>query len=199
MDTMSYLFQALGMSWVSGLSLYASVAVIGLLGSFGYSDLPPELSVLQSPLVIVLVLFLYALEFCAEKIPGLDSAWDLIHSFIRIPAGALIAAQAVAPVGEEMRMVAFLLGGAVAASSHGLITTTRLAVNASPEPFSNWAISLAKDTVVFAGLWLSIFHPYLMMAVVAGMVIVSIYIIVKLSSLAVRMAKGAYLKMRTYI
>lgn len=151
----------LGVAWASGLNLYAAVAALGLGGATGYVDLPPTLEMLQDPLVILGAGFMYCVEFMADKIPGVDSGWDALHTFIRIPAGAVLAAGAVGDVAPALSVAAGLLGGTVTAVSHATKASSRLLINASPEPFSNWAASLAEDLAVFAGLWAALNHPVL--------------------------------------
>lgn len=165
MQTMEILTLALGAAWASGINLYATIVLIGGLGLFGIVDLPPGLEMLESPVVLLAAALLYALEFFADKIPGLDTLWDVLHTFIRIPAGALIAAGAVDGIdltglGEETEFIAALIaGGALTAGSHATKTASRAAINVSPEPFSNIAASLIEDILVFVGLSLAIFKP----------------------------------------
>jgi len=165
MGTMEILTLALGAAWASGINLYATVVLIGGLGLFGVVDLPPGLEMLESPVVLVAAALLYALEFFADKIPVVDTVWDVLHTFIRIPAGAFIAASAVdgfdfTGMGEEVEFIAALIaGGALTAGSHATKTASRAAINVSPEPFTNIAASLAEDVLVFAGLSLALFKP----------------------------------------
>ncbi|VAX17996.1 Putative transmembrane protein [hydrothermal vent metagenome] len=166
MEAIAYLGVAMGLAWVSGINLYATVAVIGILGSTGQMTLPPELSPLANDGVIAVAALMYAVEFFADKTPGVDMGWDAIHTFIRIPAGAILAAMAVAPVSEEAQMVAFLLGGAVATASHATKALSRVAINTSPEPFSNWTASIAEDFTVLGALWVMFNHPYIMLGLV---------------------------------
>lgn len=162
---MEILTLALGAAWASGINLYATILLIGGLGLFGVVDLPPGLEMLESPVVLVAAALLYALEFFADKIPVIDTMWDVLHTFIRIPAGALIAASAVegfdmTGMGEETEFImALIAGGALTAGSHATKTASRAAINVSPEPFSNIAASLAEDILVFVGLSLALFKP----------------------------------------
>jgi hypothetical protein len=149
----------MGVAWASGINLYAAVAVLGIAGSTGYVQLPDTLSVVQDPLVIVAACFMYVVEFFADKVPGVDSSWDALHTFIRIPAGALLAAGAVGDVSPAAAVTAGLLGGSVTAATHATKAGTRLLINASPEPFSNFFASLGEDIAVFAGLWAALNHP----------------------------------------
>lgn len=161
----------MGMAWASGINLYAAVLVLGLLGAGGHAALPPGLETLSHPLVIAAAGFMYAVEFFADKIPGVDSAWDLLHTFVRIPAGALLAASAVADVDPALAVAAGLVGGALSAGSHAAKAGTRLLVNASPEPFSNVAASVAEDIAVAGGVWLAVSHPLLFLALLATFVL----------------------------
>jgi len=150
---------AMGSAWLSGINLYATVATLGLLERFHFVRLPGDLSYLSHPWVIGVALGLFAVEFLADKIPAIDSVWDFVHTFIRIPAGAVLAASAFAHFDPKIRLLAFLLGGTLALSSHGAKAATRLAANTSPEPFSNIALSFMED---FAAVGFSVLmakHP----------------------------------------
>ena len=151
----------LGVAWASGINLYAAVAVLGLAGNFGYVHLPDTLTIVEDPVVIVAAGFMYCVEFFADKIPGVDSTWDALHTFIRIPAGAMLAAGAVGDVSPALSVAAGLLGGSVTAATHATKAGTRMLINTSPEPFSNWFASIAEDLTVFAGLWAALAHPYI--------------------------------------
>src|ERR1700731_3147820 len=141
-DWLSTLGFAMGSAWLSGINLYATVATLGLLQRFKLVHLPGDLGYLSTWWVIALACSLYAIEFIADKIPAVDSVWDAIHTFIRVPAGAILAASAFADFDPAVRFAALLVGGGVALSSHGAKAATRLAANTSPEPFSNIALSL---------------------------------------------------------
>jgi hypothetical protein len=150
----------MGVAWASGINLYATIFMLGLLGSTGHITLPAELQVLTDPLVMFAAGFMYCIEFFADKTPGVDSGWDAIHTFIRIPAGAVLAMGVVGEVSPAAELAALLLGGALAATSHATKAGGRVLINASPEPFSNWAVSLAEDALVIAGLWTALQHPW---------------------------------------
>lgn len=154
----------MGVAWGSGINLYASILTLGILGANGSMTLPPGLEVLSNPLVIFAAGVMYALEFFADKIPGVDSAWDVLHTFVRIPAGALLAAGAVGPVDPAVALAAGILGGGVAATMHATKAGTRLLINTSPEPFSNAIASVSEDAAVFGGVWLATAHPYWFLA-----------------------------------
>jgi hypothetical protein len=149
----------MGVAWASGINLYAAVAVLGLAGSAGYVHLPDTLAIVQDPLVIIAACFMYCVEFFADKIPGVDSTWDALHTFIRIPAGAMLAAGAVGDATPALVIAAGLVGGSVTAATHATKAGTRVLINTSPEPFSNWFASIGEDLAVFAGLWAALAHP----------------------------------------
>lgn len=150
---------ALGAAWASGLNLYAACATLGLLGVTGQVDLPPDMQVLAHPAMIAVAGFLYCVEFVTDKLPGIDSTWDAVHSFIRIPAGAILAATAMGEVGIEAQALAFLLGGGIAAATHAVKAGSRLVINTSPEPFSNWGASVTEDGLSIGGILLAVFNP----------------------------------------
>ncbi|OGB19541.1 MAG: hypothetical protein A2W72_24180 [Burkholderiales bacterium RIFCSPLOWO2_12_67_14] len=159
LDMPSLLALAAALGWVSGFRLYAVVFLVGALGSLGWMPLPEGLQVLQHPALLVTSGALLFVEFFADKIPGLDSLWDMVNSVIRIPAGAALAAGALGADGATMALVGALLGGTLAASSQAAKTTTRAAINSSPEPFSNIAMSLVEDGLVVGAVWLATNHP----------------------------------------
>lgn len=152
---------AMGAAWASGINLYAAILTLGVLGITGNMVLPPELVVLQNPLVLSAAGVMFAAEFLADKIPGFDTGWDAVHTFIRIPAGAMLAAGAIAPVNPDLSVAAGLVGATIAAGSHVTKSGSRVLINASSEPFSNWFASLGEDIAVMGGIWLSINHPYI--------------------------------------
>jgi hypothetical protein len=180
LDTTQLFALAAAMGWASGLRLYAVVFLTGLAGYLGWVPLPAGLHVLQNPLVLGASGLMLAVEFLADKIPGLDSIWDAVHTFIRIPAGMALAAGVLGGDSATWTTIAALMGGALAATSHAAKTTTRAAANTSPEPFSNLALSLAGDAAVPAMLWLSWAHPVVFFAVLAVAVVVMLVTIVVL-------------------
>lgn len=159
MDTTQLFALAAALGWASGLRLYAVVFLTGLVGRLGWVDLPGGLQVLEQPLLLGASGLMLAFEFFADKIPGLDSVWDAVHTLIRIPAGAALAAAVFGGDGTSWAIVAALMGGTLAATSHLAKATTRAAVNTSPEPVSNIAISLLGDAAVPTMLWLAWEHP----------------------------------------
>ncbi len=180
MEIVATIAATMGVAWASGINLYAALFVLGWMGSTGSIDLPPDLEILQSPLVMVAAGFMYCVEFFADKIPGVDNLWDAIHSFIRIPAGALLGAGAISAISPEMELVGLLLGGTLAAGTHFTKAGTRVLVNTSPEPFSNIAVSVGEDALVVAGLWASLHHPVLFLIALALSIALVIWLIPKI-------------------
>jgi hypothetical protein len=159
METTQLFTIAAALGWASGLRLYAVVFLTGLAGALGWVDLPQGLHVLQQPLLLGASALMLVVEFFADKIPGLDSLWDIVNSVIRVPAGAALAAGVFGADNATMAVVAALMGGTLAASSQAAKTTTRAAINTSPEPFSNIAMSLLEDGLVVGTVWLATNHP----------------------------------------
>jgi uncharacterized protein DUF4126 len=176
----------LGTSFAAGLNLYATVATAGLLEHYGVIHLPPALTILGQPIVWGLALAIFAVEFVADKVPLVDSVWDAIHTFIRPPAAALLAYGAFADVPEPWKVSAALLAGGIAFTSHGAKATTRVAVNASPEPFSNWALSVIEDMVAVGLSWLATTHPVITTAAVIVLLGGCVLVIWKLWGIARR-------------
>ncbi|HEY7482455.1 MAG TPA: DUF4126 domain-containing protein [Gemmatimonadales bacterium] len=173
---------ALGTSFASGLNLYATVAAAGLFQRLGIVTLPEPLQILAHPVVLGIALTLFLIEFIADKIPYIDSAWDAAHTFIRPPAAALLSYSAFAggSVPEEWKLAAALLAGSVALTSHGAKASTRAAANASPEPVSNWTLSLLEDGIAVFLAWMAAEHPLLTAAIVVVLVILAVFVIWKL-------------------
>lgn len=159
LDTTSLVALAAALGWASGLRLYAVLLITGLVGYAGWVPLPSGLQVLQHPMFLLASAFMLFVEFFADKIPGLDSLWDMVHTVIRIPAGAALAAAVFGGDNATWATIAALLGGTLAATSHVAKATTRAAINTSPEPFSNIGMSLLGDVAVPGALWLSMAHP----------------------------------------
>ena len=172
---------ALGTSFASGLNQYATVAAAGLFQRFGIVTLPEPLLVLAHPVVLGIALTLFVVEFVADKIPYVDSAWDALHTFIRPPAAAILSYSAFADgFPEEWKLGAALLAGSVALTSHGAKASTRAAANASPEPLSNWTLSLLEDGFAVFLAWMAAEHPLLTATVVVVLVILAVFVIWKL-------------------
>jgi hypothetical protein len=177
MNLIGTLAIAMGSSWVSGIRLYAAVATLGLLGRFANLHLPGELDVLTNWWVIGIALALLAIEFVADKIPYVDSTWDVIHTFIRIPAGAVLAAAAFGDFNRSVQVIALLLGGGLALSAHGTKASARAAINLSPEPASNIVVSLVEDVVAVVSIVLAYLLPVLLIVLVLIFVAISIYLL----------------------
>jgi hypothetical protein len=168
---------AMGSSWVSGINLYAGVATLGLLGRFAHLNLPGDLGIVTNWWVIGVAVLLYLIEFFADKVPFVDSAWDAIHTFIRIPAGAVLAAAAFGDFDKGIQVIALLVGGGLALSSHGTKAVARAAINTSPEPASNIAASLSEDVVAVGSIALAPFYPIVIIVVVLVAVIASVILV----------------------
>lgn len=163
MDELNQISQTLalsmGVAWGSGINLYATLLMLGYLAHTGSIDLPPDLMIVADPLVMTAAGLMYAVEFFADKVPGVDTGWDTIHTFVRIPAGALLAAGAIGDIGPAAEVAAAIVGGSLAGVTHATKAGSRVLINTSPEPFSNWTASIMEDVAVFAGVWASIQHP----------------------------------------
>jgi hypothetical protein len=170
----------MGVAWASGINLYAAILVLGLLGSMGNVVLPPDLQILTNPLVIGAAGFMYIVEFIVDKIPGVDTGWDTLHTFIRIPAGAILAAGAVGHVSPAVAIAAAMVGGGLAAGAHATKAGSRVMINTSPEPFSNWVVSLAEDILVIGGLWTALHHPWVFIVLLAAFILLMIWLLPKL-------------------
>jgi hypothetical protein len=186
MEALQTLSLAMGTAWTSGINLYATVAVLGIAGRAEMIQLPPGLHVLMDPLVIAVACVMYVIEFFVDKVPYVDSAWDTLHTFIRIPAGAILAARALGPTNPALELAAILAGGTVALAAHGTKAMLRLALNVSPEPFSNWAASVGEDLSVLASIWLIFNHPVVMLLLIAAFFALAVWLIPKLFRLAKR-------------
>jgi hypothetical protein len=171
MEWFSTLSLALGSAWTSGINLYATVTVLGLLQKFGWAILPGGLDVLDNWWIIGVAGFLYLVEFFADKIPYVDSIWDVVHTFIRVPAGVIVAYAATYQLDPGIYIPAALLGGGLAFSSHGTKAAVRIGANVSPEPVSNWILSTVEDIIAFAGTLLAVFAPVIIAIVLVVFVI----------------------------
>jgi hypothetical protein len=170
---------SMGAAWAAGINLYAAIATLGILSVTGNMNLPPDLQVLANPLVIGAACLMFAVEFVADKMPGVDTGWDTIHTFVRIPAGALLAAGAVGEVNPAVSLAAALLGGTLAAGTHGMKAGSRLLINTSPEPMTNWAASIVEDIMVIGGIWTAVNHPWLFCALMLIFVLLMIWLLPK--------------------
>ena len=182
METIDVIALTLGVAWASGINLYAAILVMGIMGAGGYTELPESLSVLQDPMVLVAAGVMYFVEFFADKIPGVDSGWDAIHTFIRIPAGAMLAVGAAQglEINQAAELAEALLGGSLAATSHLTKASTRLVINTSPEPVTNWTASIAEDLAVVGGLWTALNYPLLFIVFIVLFVLLAIWLLPKL-------------------
>ena len=169
-----------GVGWASGINLYALVLVLGIAGATGNIQLPAELAVVQSPLVIMAAGVMYVIEFIADKVPGVDTGWDTLHTFIRIPAGAMLAAGAVGDVTPALEIAAGLMGGTLAGASHLTKASTRALINTSPEPVSNWTASISEDLLVLGGLWTMFNHPILFLCLMVLFIALVIWLLPRL-------------------
>jgi len=158
--------------------------------------LPPNLEVLSHPGVIAIACIMYVIEFVADKVPYVDTGWDILHTFIRVPAGAILAARSLGDMNPALELMALLGGGAIALAAHGTKATARLAINASPEPFSNWVASFTEDITVLGGVWLMFNHPIVMMILVSAFLALIVWLIPKIFRLAKRGFQALRNKMR---
>ncbi len=179
-DIVSTIAMAAGLSWASGLRLYAVLFIVGVLGKMGFIALPEHLQILSHNGVLVASGLMLAVEFFADKIPAIDSLWDSIHTFIRVPAGALLAAGTVAHISPEWAFIAALLGGALTGGTHLTKAGSRALINTSPEPFSNWTASFGEDAMVAGGLWAALFAPVLFLVGLALFLLFMFWILPKI-------------------
>ncbi len=180
MDLIPTIALSAGLAWASGLRLYLVVFLAGVMSHFGYLQLPETLSVLTNPLVIGIAGIMAFAELIADKIPAFDSLWDSFQTFIRIPAGALLAAFALGDVDPSWMLAAGLLGGTITAGTHFAKAGSRLAINTSPEPFSNWLASFGEEGMVLGGLWAMLTSPLLFLGLLAAFLLLAGFLLVKL-------------------
>ncbi len=171
---------SMGAAWASGINLYAAILVLGIMGLNGDVVLPPDLQVLASPIVIAAAGLMYMIEFTADKIPGVDSSWDALHTLVRVPAGAMLAAGAVGDMNPSIVIAAGILGGGVSLSTHAAKAGSRVLINTSPEPVSNWTASIMEDIAVFTGMWAALTHPTLFVIFFILFILLLIWILPKL-------------------
>ena len=186
----------MGTAWTSGINLYATVAALGIANRLEMIQLPQNLEVLSHPGVIAIACIMYFIEFFADKVPYLDTGWDALHTFIRVPAGAILAARSLGDLNPALELMALLAGGSIALIAHGTKATVRLAINASPEPFSNWAASITEDLTVFGSLWLMFNHPIVMIILVLVFLALVAWLVPKIYRLAKRGFQALRNKMR---
>ncbi len=171
---------AMGTAWASGINLYATILVLGFLGLTENIVLPQGLEILMNPMVIGAAGLMYFVEFFADKVPGVDTGWDTIHTFVRIPAGVMIAAGAVGDVNPAVILAAAILGGGIAAGSHFTKAGTRVLINASPEPVSNWTASILEDVAVIVGVWAALQHPIIFLIFLIVFIFLVIWLLPKI-------------------
>ena len=179
-ELVAVIAMTMGVGWASGINLYAALLVLGIAGATGNITLPEELLVLQNPMVVAAAGLMYFVEFFADKTPGVDTGWDAIHTFIRIPAGAMLAAGAVGDVTPALEVAAGVLGGSMATASHLTKASSRALINTSPEPMSNWAASIGEDVVVLGGLWTMFNYPLLFLGLMVVFILLVIWLLPKL-------------------
>jgi hypothetical protein len=177
MDITQTIALTMGVAWASGINLYATILVLGYMGMTGNIDLPPDLEILADPTVMVAAGLMYAIEFFADKVPGVDTGWDTLHTFIRIPAGAVLAAGAVGEVGTGAQLAAGLVGGTLATGSHATKAGSRVLINTSPEPVSNWFASVGEDVAVILGLWTALNNPVLFLVLLGVFILLMIWLL----------------------
>lgn len=180
LDTWQLIALASALGWASGLRLYAVLFIVGIVGWLGWVDLPKGLQLLSHPWVLGASGFMVAIEFFADKVPGVDSVWDVVHTFIRIPAGAALAASVFSDAPTAGTFAAAILGGSLAAGAHFAKTGSRAMINTSPEPFSNWAASFGEDIAVGTILWLGFTHPIAALIVLLIIMVLTIWLVPKL-------------------
>jgi len=170
----------MGVAWASGINLYAAILVLGLLGTTGNITLPASLQILTDPMVMTAAGVMYFVEFFADKMPGVDTGWDTLHTFIRIPAGTLLAAGAVGDVNPAVVLTAAILGDGLAAGAHAVKSGSRVIINTSPEPFTNWTVSIAEDIAVIGGLWTALHYPWLFLVLMIVFIGLMIWLLPKI-------------------
>lgn len=170
----------LGASWAAGINLYAAISMLGIMGLTGNVILPDQLIVLQHPLVIGAGIVMYVIEFFVDKTPGVDTGWDTLHTFIRIPAGVVLAAGVVGEVNPAMVVAAGIVGGGVAATSHSVKAGSRAMINTSPEPVTNWTASIVEDMAVIGGIWTALHYPIVFLGLFILFILLSIWLLPKI-------------------
>ena len=170
----------MGVGWASGINLYATILMLGVMSNMGHIQLPGELQVLADPMVLSAAGFMYCVEFFADKIPGVDTGWDTLHTFVRIPAGAALAAGAVGDMNAAVVLAAALVGGSLSATSHALKAGGRVMINTSPEPVTNWTASVTEDIAVLGGLWAALNYPIAFLVGLAVFIALMVWLLPKI-------------------
>jgi hypothetical protein len=180
MDIAQTIALTMGVAWASGINLYAAILMLGVMGATGNVALPADLQILTDPMVMGAAGFMYFVEFFTDKIPGVDTAWDGLSTFIRIPAGAILAAGVMGDVGPAAQLAAAIAGGTLTAGTHATKAGTRVLINTSPEPVSNWFASVSEDVAVILGLWTALAHPVLFIVLLILFILFMIWALPKL-------------------
>jgi hypothetical protein len=170
----------MGLAWASGINLYATLLMLGFLANTGNIILPLDLQIIADPMIMIAAGLMYFIEFFADKVPGVDTGWDALHTFIRIPAGAMLAAGAIGDLNPVVEIAAAIMGGGLAAGSHATKAGTRVLINASPEPFSNWFASVGEDIVVIGAVWACINHPVVFLIALVCFIALMIWLLPRL-------------------
>lgn len=189
MDTLESVTLTTGAAWASGINLYATLLVLGYLASSGQIVLPPGLEAVADPKFMTVAAILYVIEFFADKAPGIDTGWDALHTFIRIPAGAVLAMGAMGGNSQAAYLAAALAGGALAANSHAIKAGGRILINTSPEPLSNWTVSIGEDIAVLSGLYTALHYPWFFLTGLALFILFSLWIIPRVGKGIQRIAR----------
>jgi len=178
-EIISLIALVFGASWASGINLYATILTLGLMNNTGYIDLPEQLTLISDPIVLLAAGGMFVAEFIIDKVPGADNAWDSIHSFIRIPFGAYMAFGVAGEQGVALATAAAIVGGGLTAATHATKSGTRILANTSPEPFSNWFLSISEDIAVFLGLWAAVSNPVFFLVLFVVFICLMIWILPK--------------------
>lgn len=171
---------SMGMAWASGINLYAALLTLAVLANTGNITLPEQLQIVANPLVMTAAGVMYAVEFFADKIPGVDTGWDALQSFVRIPAGAILAATAVGDVTPAAQLAAAILGGGLTTATHATKAGSRVLINTSPEPVSNWSASIGEDVAVISGLWVALNHPFVFLGLLLLFILLMAWLLPRL-------------------
>jgi len=192
METIEVISLTLGVAWASGINLYAAVLALGYFASTGQVTLPEELQLLTDPTVLMAAGFMFFVEFFADKVPGVDTGWDALHTFIRIPAGAVLAGGMAngIEVNAATEFAAYLVGGGLAATSHATKAGTRALINTSPEPVTNWTASITEDIAVIGGLWAALNHPWIFIIALIVFILLVAWLLPKIWRALKRIARA---------
>ncbi len=171
---------SMGMAWASGINLYAALLTLAVLANTGNITLPEQLEIVANPLVMTAAGVMYFIEFFADKIPGVDTGWDAVQTFVRIPAGAILAASAVGDVTPAAELAAAILGGGLATATHATKAGSRVLINTSPEPVTNWTASIGEDVAVVGGVWVALNHPFVFLGLLLIFILLMAWLLPKL-------------------